>query len=155
MTGTPISSGVGHGWWLAGARWAYTLITLSIALCRRTWSDLILHIYTVYINGRLSEETEKIKGKFSGSRSRSATPRPSIHQSGDNANMRMQTYNDVGGDQITYITNFGGMLWVIQYKQNLTVIVLKQGMAWCVCFHPWSHAMLILRSLFWYFRTIL
>ena len=72
----------------------------------------------------------KLKGKFPGSRSRSATPRPSIHQSGDNANMRIQTYNDVGGDQITYndvggdqityITNFGGMLWVIQYKQNLT-----------------------------------
>ena len=52
----------------------------------------------------------KLKGKFSGSRSRSATPRPSIHQSGDNANMRIQTYNDVRGDQITYITNLGGML---------------------------------------------
>ena len=46
------------------------------------------------------------------SRSRSPKPRPSIHQSGDNATITIRgSYNDVGRDQnITYITNLGGTL---------------------------------------------
>ena len=51
------------------------------------------------------------KANFSSSHSRS---RPSIHQSGPNATITIQDYNDVGRDQhitnITNVTNIGGML---------------------------------------------
>ena len=59
-------------------------------------------------------------GNFSSSHSRS---RPSIYQPGDNATITIHgPYNDVGRDQniITNVINFGGTLWFIQSKQNLT-----------------------------------
>ena len=79
----------------------------------------------------------KLKGKFSRSHSRS---QPSIHQSGPNATITIQgSYNDVGRDQnITYITNLGGTLWIIQSKQNLTRQWLEQNMTRYVYFHSWS-----------------
>ena len=59
------------------------------------------------------------KANFSSSHSRS---RPLIHQSGPNATITIQgSYNDVGRDQhITNGVNFGGALWIVQSKQNLT-----------------------------------
>ena len=59
------------------------------------------------------------EGNFSSSHSRS---RPPTYQPGDNATVTIHgPYNDVGRDQhITNVINFGGTLWFIQSKQNLT-----------------------------------
>ena len=67
----------------------------------------------------MADYQRKLKRKFSGSHSRLP---PSIHQSGPNATITIQgSYNDVGRDQnITNVINFGGTLWFIQSKQNLT-----------------------------------
>ena len=65
----------------------------------------------------MADYWRELKVKFSGSPSRSPSPRPSIHQSGDNTTMTIQGYNDVGRDQInTYI--LGGATSIIQSKQN-------------------------------------
>ena len=70
----------------------------------------------------------ELKVKFSGSRARSPRPRPSINQSGPNATITIQgSYNDVGRDQITYITNLGGTVSIIQSKQNLTRLCITTG----------------------------
>ena len=69
----------------------------------------------------MADYLRKLKGKFSRSRSRSSNPRPSIHQSGDNATITIQgPYNDVGGNQIN-ITNLGGTSLIILSKQNLII----------------------------------
>ena len=60
------------------------------------------------------------EGNFSSSHSQLW---PSIYQPGDNATVTIHgPYNDVGRDQniITNVINFGGTLWFIQSKQNLT-----------------------------------
>ena len=73
----------------------------------------------------LSMADHKLKRKFSRSHSLSPKPRPSIHQSGDNATITIQgSYNDVGRDQInTNITNLGGASSVILSKQNSTITI--------------------------------
>ena len=60
----------------------------------------------------MADYSRKLKRKFSGSHSRSPTPRPSIHQSGDNANITIQgSFIDIGRDQnITNVILFGGTL---------------------------------------------
>ena len=73
----------------------------------------------------MADYQRKLKRKFSGSHSSSP---PSIHQSGPNANVTIQgSYNDVGRDQniITNVINFGGTLWFIQSKQNLTRCIIS------------------------------
>ena len=53
---------------------------------------------------------------LSRKRPQSPVPQPSIHQSGDNASVTVHgPYNDVRGDQNTYITHLGGKLRLVQY----------------------------------------